>query len=129
MSSTSKRFSTLFARMTLDLKDNVARLKKEIKERTTGKTRGKYKSNYANKRKDNIDFVAATYDDTVTVDGQEFAVLPCGGGRIYKEYLHRYVYVATGRAPDDWVQCFADSKLLSQSKQEEAKYATYHRVS
>ena len=128
MSSTSKRFRTLFARMTLDLKGNIARIKKEIKAKTTGKPRGKYNTNHTTNRDDNVDFVTATYDKNITVDGVEFVVLPCDGGRIFKEYLHEYVYVATGRAPGDWVQCFADSKLLSRAKQEEAKYATYHRV-
>ena len=129
MSSTSKRFSTLFARMTLDLKGNIAGLKKTVLEKTTGKARGKYKTNYANKRQDNVDFVASTFDKTITYEGEEYIILPCDGGLIEKVHLHQFVYVTTGRAPDDWVQCFADSKLLSDAKKEEAKYATYHRVS
>ena len=107
----------------------MARLKKKsIEKKRTGKRRGKYKTNGANKRQDYVDFVAAAFDNSVTFDGKEFTILPCKGGIIHKEYLPQYVYVATGRAPDDWVQCFTDSELFSEAKQEEAKYATYHRA-
>ena len=130
MASTNQMYNTIFARMTLDLKNNIAELKKKVRERgTSGKARGKYKTNNVNKRQDEVDTVSTSFSQIVTHDDEEFIELPCDGDRIHKKYIDRFVYCATGRAPTDWTQCFAESKMLSEAKLEQARYATYQRVS
>mmetsp|Transcript_6110 Transcript_6110/g.13845 ORF Transcript_6110/g.13845 Transcript_6110/m.13845 type:complete len:175 (+) Transcript_6110:1329-1853(+) len=37
----------------------------------------------------------------------------CGGGRINSKYKDQFMFVKTGRAPDSWVEGFADTQLLS----------------
>jgi hypothetical protein len=66
----------------------------------------------------------AVFKGMVEVDGEEFLIL-VGGGRIPVEYKEQFLYVKTGRAPEEWVRGFLESKLLSQSRLEEAKLATY----
>ena len=128
MASTNQRYTTIFARMTFDLKNGIAELKRTIAKKMNGKKRGPYATKKSNKRQDEVDFVREVFSKTSSYGGEEFIELPCDGGRIPKKYIDEFAYVVTGRSPSSWIKGFAESRLLSDVKLEEARYATFNRL-
>ena len=91
------------------------------------KKRGKYNNvNAATKSMDDVRFVKCSVfkDDAIWVDGVEYFDIVVGG-QIPAKYKQLYMYVKLGRAPDDWVECLDNCKLLFASKKEQAKQARH----
>mmetsp|Transcript_26556 Transcript_26556/g.57055 ORF Transcript_26556/g.57055 Transcript_26556/m.57055 type:complete len:385 (+) Transcript_26556:55-1209(+) len=68
---------------------------------------------------------SSIFSSTETVNGEEYLVLFGGQGRIHSKYRDQFLYVKTGRAPDDWVDGFLQTELLSEAKLEQAKHAVH----
>mmetsp|Transcript_26553 Transcript_26553/g.57045 ORF Transcript_26553/g.57045 Transcript_26553/m.57045 type:complete len:194 (+) Transcript_26553:2645-3226(+) len=54
---------------------------------------------------------SSIFSSTETVNGEEYLVLFGGQGRIHSKYRDQFLYVKTGRAPDDWVDGFLQTEL------------------
>lgn len=124
MSSTKRKFKTLYARATVNLKEGIVEFKTKIQKKMTGKKRGKYNTTKDTKRQDQVEFFSSVFKGTEQVGNEEFVRL-VGGGRIHNKYKDLYLYVKTGRAPDNWANSFVQSQLLSAAKVEQAKHATH----
>ena len=123
MVSTVQRYKTLFSRSVANLRDGIAE-KQAIINKKKGNKRGKYNTTRATKRDDRIDFYSSIFAGTETVHNEVFLIL-IDGSRLPERYRNQYLFVKVGRAPDSWAQCFADSKMLSAAKVEQASHATY----
>lgn len=88
------------------------------------KKTGKYNTNKATRRQDEVEFTATIFGPSVQVDGEEFTEL-IGGGRIHSEFKDVFLFVKTARAPDEWVEGLERLNTLSDVKIEEAKYAQH----
>lgn len=124
MTSTKQKYQTLYARSSVDLKKGIAPRKTVVDKKMTGKKRGCYNTtNNKSKQRDDIQFVSYDFVGTEVVDGEEFLILPCNGGRIQSKYRDRFLYVTQGRAPSHWISSFEGH--LSSAKLEQANFSTY----
>ena len=124
MTSTKQKYETLYARSSVDLKEGIAPRKTLVEKKMTGKKRGCYNTtNNKSKQRDDIQFVSYDFVGTEVVDGEEFLILPCNGGRIQSKYRDRSLYVTQGRAPSHWISSFEGH--LSLAKLEQANFATH----
>ena len=101
--------------------ENTAKVEKKIKGKSRGGP-GSYNTNKATKRRDAIEFISTIFGDTVTVGEEEFIELK-GGRRIHSKYKDQYLFVNTGRAPDEWVQGLIDSQMLPLATIDKSKFA------
>mmetsp|Transcript_26560 Transcript_26560/g.57068 ORF Transcript_26560/g.57068 Transcript_26560/m.57068 type:complete len:368 (+) Transcript_26560:55-1158(+) len=85
-------------------------LKRERVEQRNKRPRG-YNTNMARKQQDQIAYSSSIFSSTETVNGEEYLVLFGGQGRIHSKYRDQFLYVKTGRAPDDWVDGFLQTEL------------------
>jgi len=92
----------------------------------TGKKRGKYNVEGKTKALDDLAYVKCTVfkKESIQIDGEEYLEIILGG-RIRAKEKDIYRYVKLGKAPDDWVTCLDNCKLLSAVKREEAKQARH----
>mmetsp|Transcript_26561 Transcript_26561/g.57072 ORF Transcript_26561/g.57072 Transcript_26561/m.57072 type:complete len:385 (+) Transcript_26561:55-1209(+) len=102
-------------------------LKRERVEQRNKRPRG-YNTNMARKQQDQIAYSSSIFSSTETVNGEEYLVLFGGQGRIHSKYRDQFLYVKTGRAPDDWVDGFLQTELLSEAKLEQAKHAVHCKL-
>jgi len=126
MTSTEQRFRTFHARASVNLKDGILENKAICEKKMSGNKRGKYNtSKNKSKRQDGISSNESHFfRGTITVDNKEYLLL-LGGGRLPIEYKELYLYVCTGRSPEEWVRGFAATNLLSKAKIEEARQAVH----
>ena len=122
MASTDQKYRTWYARATVNLKKGIVENRTKMIKK--GKTRGKYNTKKNTKRKDEIEYFSSIFESTETVDGEDFLLL-VGGGRIQSKYQDHFLFVKTGRVPDEWAKGLADPQLLSDAKVEQAKHATH----
>ena len=124
MTSTSKMFNTIFSRSTEILRPGMAEVQNKVLDKTKGKKRGKYITNNATRRQDEVEFMATIFGPTVQVEGEEFVEL-VGGGRIPSIFKSEYLFVKTARAPDEWIRGLEGLNVLSAVKVEESRYACH----
>jgi hypothetical protein len=75
------------------------------------------------KLQDSTNFSVSVFDSsTITVDGEEFVRATTGNARIPAEYKDPFIFFKFGRAEDQWMEPFRNSKQLSDTKLEAAKY-------
>ena len=124
MASTQQLYYALFSRTMVSLKKRIAERKKIVYDHGTGKKRGKYNINTSNKRQDQVESCSSIFNKLVTKDNETYLLL-CGGGHINSKYNDQFMFVKTGRAPDSWVECFAGTQLLSNTKMKEVKISKH----
>ena len=126
MASTKQKYRTLFARATANLKRGIVESKAKYDKKTKrGKRQKTYNTNKNRKQQDQITFSSAIFAGTEIVNDEGFLVLSDCQGRISSKYRDQFLYVKTGRAPDDWVDCFLQTQLLSDAKLEQSKHAAH----
>ena len=75
MASTEKKYQTLFARITSNLKPGMAERDKKVTTKQTGKKRGQYNHKCTTKLQDEVETDCSVFADTVVVQGMEFVDL------------------------------------------------------
>ncbi|EJK61049.1 hypothetical protein THAOC_18519 [Thalassiosira oceanica] len=124
MPSMLQKYKTLYARSMSNLKHSVSNSNQTVVKKMTGKKRGKHNSSKVTKKSEEVDFSSTIFDGTISVESVDYLMIK-GGGRIPKKYGQIYVFVKTGRAPDEWVTKFEELATLSETKREKMKIA-YH---
>lgn len=129
MTSSEKMCSTVYARALANLKSGMAESREKDANRAPGKSgkeRGHYNVSKQSSRQDESEFMAAVFGETKDVEGEDEQFIDLAeGGRIRLKHKKVYLYVKTGRAPDEWVRGLVKLNLLSNVKIEQSKLALH----